>query len=76
MYMYRMMVTSFTETSGDYVKCDIYALLQIIRHADETHFCYFFQPVLSETSSNRQATSDRTRRCDCFQYLQRLWPLR
>ena len=33
---------SHDELSVDYVKCDIYALIQIVRHADETRFCYCF----------------------------------
>ena len=33
---------SHGELSDGYVKCDIYALLQIVRHADETRFCYYF----------------------------------
>ena len=28
----------YGELSGDYVKCVIYALFQIVRHADETCF--------------------------------------
>ena len=32
---------SHGELSGDYVKCDIYALIQIVPHTVETGLCIF-----------------------------------
>ena len=45
---------SYSELSGDYVKSDMYALIQIVRHTDETRFCYFFRQFC-----RRRVVSDR-----------------